>query len=182
MDNGIFKWMKNLVNKAQTLIIMAVSIVIIYGFLLLLGFNYINAFIYASSSTSGFTLFSNPVQYFTTRLQNILDILIFFGPILIVLCYRGIKNLKKDSERESVASNTYLLVLSALLGLLILFLAGAPNKGETARICMFILPFMLIPVAYNLRKDKYSQVEKLKLLVLVFGQTLLFQLIATWVW
>jgi len=47
---------------------------------------------------------------------------------------------------------------------------------------MFILPFLLIPVAYNLQKEKYSQIERVKLLMIVFGQTLLFQLIATWVW
>ena len=181
-ERGFFKWMNKLINRAQSLIILATGLVIIYSILLLLGFNYINAFLYASSTTSGFTLFSNPINYFVTRLQNILDILIFFGPILIVLCYRGIKNLKDDSERKREVSNTYLLVVSAILALLILFLAGAPNKGETARICMFILPFLLIPVAYNLHKEKYSQIEKIKLLALVFGQALLFQLIATWVW
>ncbi|MCP4763448.1 MAG: hypothetical protein GY870_16870 [archaeon] len=181
-ENGILKWLKMLISQAQTLIILAASLLVIYGILLILGFNYINAFLYASSSTSGFTLFSNPIDYFVTRLQNILDILIFFGPILIVLCYRGIKNLKEDSMRDHDISNTYLLVISALLALLIFFLAGAPNKGETARICMFILPFLLIPVAYNLQKEKYSKVEKIKLLALVFGQTLLFQIMAIWVW
>jgi len=169
-------------NRGQTLLIMATSLVLIYGGLLLIGFNYINAFLYASSSTSGFTLFSNPLNYFVTRIQNVLDVLIFFGPILIVLCYRGIKNLKEDSQREAKISNTYLLVISAIFALLILFVSGAPNKGETARICMFILPFLLIPVAYNLQKEKYSQIERVKLLMIVFGQTLLFQLIATWVW
>ncbi len=181
-EHGIFKWLNNLMNRGQTLLIMATSLVLIYGGLLLIGFNYINAFLYASSSTSGFTLFSNPLNYFVTRIQNVLDVLIFFGPILIVLCYSGIKNLKEDSQREAKISNTYLLVISAIFALLILFVSGAPNKGETARICMFILPFLLIPVAYNLQKEKYSQIERVKLLMIVFGQTLLFQLIATWVW
>jgi len=181
-EHGFFNWMNNLIKRGQTLLIMATSLVLTYGGLLLIGFNYINAFLYASSSTSGFTLFSNPLNYFITRIQNVLDILIFFGPILIVLCYRGIKNLKEDSQRETNTSNTYLLVISAILALLILFLAGAPNKGETARICMFILPFLLIPVAYNLQKDYYSQIERIKLLMIVFGQTLLFQLMAIWVW
>jgi len=180
--NGILIWVKDLLIRGQTLIIMATSLVIIYGLFILIGFNYITAFLYASSSTSGFTLLSNPLNYFVTRIQNVLDILIFFGPILLVLCYRGIKNLKGDSQRESNISNTYLLVISAILALIILFLAGAPNKGETARICMFILPFLLIPVTYNLQKENYSQLEKVKLLIIVFGQTLLFQLMVIWVW
>ena len=179
---GILNWMRSLLIRGQKLIILAMSLVIIYFLFLIVGFNYVNAFLYASSTTSGFTLFSNPLNYFVTRLQNVLDILIFFGPILTVLCYRGIKNLKQEYLRGTELSTTYLLVTSALFALLILFLAGAPNKGETARICMFILPFLLVPVAYELQKQNYAQIERIKLLAIVFGQTVLFQLIAIWVW
>jgi len=111
-----------------------------------------------------------------------MDILFFFGPILIVLCYRGIKLLKEDSRENENSSLKYFLIISALLALLILFLAGAPKKGETARICMFILPILIIPVIKYLLKEGYPRVEKAKLLILIFSQAIIMQIIAIYVW
>ncbi len=183
--SGVIKWIKNILHSFQKLIFILLGLVGIYiAFLFLTGFNYLDSFLYASAleNPDGFILFSDPVQYIVSRFQNIFDIMIFFGPILLFLCYKGIKSLKKNSTNDKKSSLKYYLVISTLLGLLILFLAGTPKKGETARICIFILPFLLIPVIEYLEKESFSNIERVKLLILVFGQAVTMQLIAFYVW
>ncbi|MFW9835421.1 MAG: hypothetical protein ACFFEK_15580, partial [Candidatus Thorarchaeota archaeon] len=80
------------------------------------------------------------------------------------------------------SSKKYNLVLAALIALSLLFIAGAPKKGETARICMFFLPFLLIPVITYIRRTKMSNRDKAILLLLVFGQAVLLQIVGFWLW
>lgn len=182
---GFFKWFKNLLSSIDKLLIVGFGIIASYLLLyMFLGFNYIGVLSYASSleNPNGFMLTANPIQYFTTRIEDILDILIFFGPILIVFSYRGLKYLKKNFKNDENYQRLFLIIISALVALLILFLTGAPKKGETARICMFILPFLLIPVIVYLNKEGFSKGEKTKLLLIVFAQAVLMQTIATFIW
>ncbi|MFW9913173.1 MAG: hypothetical protein ACFFEU_11910 [Candidatus Thorarchaeota archaeon] len=166
-------------------LLLSLCVGAVYGLLLVtLGFNYINAFFYASylENPNGFMLLASPFQYVSTRMQNVLDIVIFFGPVLSVLAYRGLKLLREDAEENADSSKKYNLVLAALIALSLLFLAGAPKKGETARICMFFLPFLLIPVITYIRRMELSHRDKIILLILVFGQAVLLQLIGFWLW
>lgn len=177
--------LKVTVRSLQYPILLSLCVGALYGLLLItLGFNYINAFLYASSleNPNGFMLFSNPVEYVTTRIQAVLDIVIFFGPILSVLAYRGFVTLRKEAAENPDSSRKYNLVLAALIALGLLFLTGAPKKGETARICMFILPFLLIPILTYIQKTNMSRRDKIILLILVFGQAVLLQIIGIWVW
>jgi hypothetical protein len=172
--------LRNLLKPVSVIVVVA----LIYGVLSLsIGFNYVDALLYASSSENpnGFMLLSNPVEYFVTRLQDILDILIFLGPVLVALCYRGLQQLREDGISEE-QRNMMVMVLSAFLALFLLFLTGAPKKGETARICMFILPFVLIPVLHLIEERKYPRSELIALLLIVFAQAVLIQLIGTYVW
>ena len=165
--------------------ILSLSVGAVYGLLLVtLGFNYINAFLYASAleNPNGFMLLVNPIEYFTTRIQDILDIVIFFGPVLSVLAYRGFVMLREEAAQDVDSSKKYNIVLAALIVLGLLFLTGAPKKGETARICMFILPFLLIPVITYIQRTNMSRRDKIILLALVFGQAVLMQLLGIWVW
>ncbi|MFX0073562.1 MAG: hypothetical protein ACFFAO_20995, partial [Candidatus Hermodarchaeota archaeon] len=153
------------IKNLQKLIIITLGLMAIYGlFLVVFGFNYLNAFFYAAQSESGggFILFTNPLRYIATRVGDILDILIFFGPILIVLCYYGFKTLKKDSGISKDSLQMYLLALSAIIALLIIFLTGAYDHGETARAAIYIYPFLLLPVAIYLKNENFSQNEKKK--------------------
>ena len=143
----------------QKLIVIGVGLVLVYGLLWsVLGFNYISAFLYASSleNPNGFMLFSNPAQYISTRLENVMDILVFFGPVLVALSYRGFQYLRADADETGGGFRKRLLVIAALVALGLLFLTGAPKKGETARICMFILPFLIIPAIEKIRRDDFS--------------------------
>jgi len=181
------EWSKRFVDMMSSLsgiILIGIGIIVAYLLLYLgLGFNYVDAFLYASSleNPNGFMLLSNPGEYFITRLQDIMDILVFFGPFLAVLAYLGIKSMRMHLSDEKVVT-TYSLTLSSIISLLLLFLTGAPKKGETARICMFALPLFLIPVLFYLMKNEFSRKEKMKLLLLVFGQAVIMQLIATYIW
>jgi len=183
--DNIVNRLKNILISMKNPILLSLSVGAVYGLLLVtLGFNYINAFLYASSleNPNGFMLFVSPVEYLTTRIQDILDIVIFFGPVLSVLAYRGFVTLRKEAVDNQVDLKKYHIILAALIALGLLFLTGAPKKGETARICLFILPFLLIPVLIYIQKTNMSQRDKIILLVLVFGQTVLLQLIGLWIW
>jgi hypothetical protein len=167
------------------LIVVAIGVGLVYlGMALFLDFNYIAAFLYASSSENpqGFMLLANPTEYIVTRIQDVLDILIFFGPILTVLSYEGLMWLRANKDSNTSMSTKYNLVVSALIALLLLFLTGAPKKGETARICMFILPLLLIPVIVFLQNKNVAWREKILLLVVVFAQTVLMQSVGMYVW
>ncbi len=202
---GLWRWVTALLGSFRKFLVMIGVLVGIYAALyFFLGFNYLAAFSFASylENPNGFMLISNPGNYFITRLQDVLDIVVFFGPVLFVLFRRGLKSLKAEAalapqlqteltsiERSTFAkmslcsaAERYLLVIAALVALLILFLTGAPKKGETARICLFILPFLLIPVVEYFEKTGYSQAEKIKLLAFVFLQAVVLQVIATWLW
>ncbi|MGY5873751.1 MAG: hypothetical protein RTV72_16000, partial [Candidatus Thorarchaeota archaeon] len=182
---GIGARLKVTLKSMKYPIILSLCVGAVYGLLIItLGFNYINAFLYASSleNPNGFMLLSNPVEYLTTRIQDVLDIVIFFGPVLSVLAYRGLVTLRNEAAQDPDSSKKYNLVLAALIALGLLFLTGAPKKGETARICMFILPFLLIPVITYIQKTNMSRRDKIILLVLVFGQAVILQLFGIWVW
>ncbi|MBN2230399.1 MAG: hypothetical protein JW779_12490 [Candidatus Thorarchaeota archaeon] len=181
LSTRVFHWMLSL-NK---IIVAGVCIVLVYAVLYFgLGFSYVQAFLYASSleNPSGFMLLASPLDYVVTRLQDILDIVVFFGPVLSVLAYRGLKSMKLTMPLEENATKTFNLVAASLVALLLLFVTGAPKKGETARICMFVLPLLLIPVLYYLNNTAFSRAEKIKLLLLVFGQAVLLQLFGLYIW
>jgi len=172
-------------SSLSTLIIVCLGVGLLYILLdLMLGFNYVDAFFYASSleNPGGFMLLTNPSNYVVTRIEDVLDIVIFFGPVLGVLAYRGLKSMRAMRFQDQNVSRVYNLTLASLVALLLLFLTGAPKKGETARICMFVLPFLLIPVLFHLDSSNFSRAEKMKLLLLVFGQAIVMQLFATYIW
>ena len=177
--------LKATLRYLQRPVLLSLCAGVVYGLLLVtLDFNYINAFLYASSleNPNGFMLLSNPGEYFTTRVQDVLDIAIFFGPVLSVLAYRGFVMLREEATEDADSLKKYNLVLASLIALGLLFLTGAPKKGETARICMFILPFLLIPVITYIQRTNMSRRNKIILLALVFGQAVLLQLLGIWVW
>ena len=179
MKVGLVDWIKSFAKNASRLMIIVLLVGAIYSILyLVLGFNYLNAFLFASAleNPGGFMLFSNPVNYIVTRFEDALDIAIFFGPVLLYLCWKGIKYVKENDVEN------YKFTLSAFVALFILFLTGAPKKGETARICMFFLPFMLIPVLAYIKSINISRRDQVILAVVVFIQAVIMQLFGTYIW
>lgn len=181
------KGFKNSIKNSQRLIISIIGIVGIYGILLLgLGFNYLNSFFIATAAetTQGWELITNPFEYFTTRVKNVMDILMFFGPVMIVLFYKGFKMLKTEKTLNENSAQLFHLVSAAILTLLLVFASGAYDHGETARAAMFIYLFLLIPVAIYLNNlnGHLTRAQWGLLFGVVFGQAVFMQLVGSYVW
>ena len=142
------------------------------------GFNYINSFFIASQleNTHGFLLFHDPLSYVFSRIESVLEILIFFGPFLMIAAVRGLPALKKNHP------DLFLLTLLGTGSLMMMFLAGAYRIGESARAAMFIYPYLLFPVISHLKEINAEMYERNQLLALVFVQALVMQLFGDYFW
>jgi hypothetical protein len=140
------------------------------------GYNGWAAFREAShyENPKGFMLFVDPANYLFTRLEDVSEILFFFGPFLILLFWRGIKRIS--------FTPLYTLTALGIATLLGMFLVGAWRTGETARACAFIYPFLLFPVSKLLDRDQQTKNARLRLASLVFAQTVVMQCLGTYHW
>ncbi|MBD3405227.1 MAG: hypothetical protein GF411_03710 [Candidatus Lokiarchaeota archaeon] len=148
-----------------------------------LGFNYVDSFLHASSveNPNGFMLVDNPLNYLITRVQDVMDILVFVGPILTVLAVLGF-HMWNEMDQDTDVIEILSIFVASVIALGLLFLTGAPKKGETARICMFILPMILLPVIYYLKEKNVRKRDWILLLIMTFLQAATMQLLAIWVW
>lgn len=107
------------------------------------GYNHLTGFFTASSieNPDGFRLFSNPLNYVVTRIEDIGELMLFlsfgwlallFHPKLISLQWKNIKQLNLA------------LVVSALVVISLMFLTGAYRTGETARAAIFLYAFLIL--------------------------------------
>jgi hypothetical protein len=166
---------RNVWRSAAILSVLGIVYIILY---LLTGFNYLRSFFIAShlENPQGFRFFYEPISYIFTRLENISEILLFFGPFLSIMMVRGLR------LRYRKMPDLKLLTLLATGMLLLMFATGAFHTGETARACIFILPYLLFPVALYLEHVKISASEQLLILHLVFFQTIVMQIIGKFWW
>lgn len=151
----------------------------IYGIInLIFNFNYINSFMIASVSENpyGFMLFSEPATYLFTRIEGILEIILYFGPFLTLFMLMGLRTQKRTK------SNLLTITWLAIFTLLAMFATGAFRTGETARVALFIYPFLIFPVASYLQKFNISSKERNILMYLVFAQTILMQTFGFYYW
>jgi hypothetical protein len=144
----------------------------------LFGYNYLNSFWIAATyeNIGRATPLFHSLEYFLTRLEGILEIVLFFGPFLGILFFRGVRF--KNAPLSSLMSLTGLGVFT----LLAMFIAGFFRTGETARICLFIYPYLLFPVAEYFKEIHLSLKEKKQILALVFVQTVIMQLLGSYYW
>lgn len=142
----------------------------------LVGYNYVHSFAIASvlENPAGFRLLSTPGDYLMTRIEDVAEIVLFLGPIPILLVARAIRNAgwKNDLVRLSGA---------AIGSLLLVFLTGAYRTGETARAAVFIYPFLMLPVTTELARPPVARRFSL-LAGVTFAQTLLMQLVGNYFW
>ncbi len=194
-----FEWItrRTLARSAVVIAGVTTKYVILY---LISGFNYFGSFQIASAleNPGGFMLFAEPANYLFTRLENVCEILVFFGPFLLVLFVRGMKTMLRESSeprglspRKTLPQNkpggspAVLLKCLTALGIATLaamFLTGAFRTGETARACLFIVPYLMFPVAVYLDRCSYRERDKTVLLWLVFGQTMVMQTFGGYYW
>lgn len=141
-------------------------------------FNYLNSFRIAAilENPKGFRLFTYPVNYLFTRITDIYEIFLFLGPFLGILTIKGMIIMKRNIS--DISTMTWL----AISTLLAMFLTGAFRTGETARICLFIYPYLLFPVATLFKNIRISSEVKNTLLFLVFFQGILMQIFGFYAW
>lgn len=142
-----------------------------------LGYNYIESFQTASyienyiEQSAGLNTYSNTTNYIMTRIEGVAEIILFFTPFMFIRMVQGVPIALRERSR--------LLLLSALAlcsygGMALL---GIWRTGETARLAMFMYPYLVFPVAYTMYKLQTKRWQRVALLTAVFAQTILMQVI-----
>lgn len=151
--SAYFLWQRQPKYAVNGMLALALSVLIFLGFYQIWGYDHYAVFRTASTSENpnGFLLFYNPFVYFSTRLQDIGEILLFLSFPLISLIFNRERRLgfcPKNIARICGGAGIAILLL--------MFLTGAYGTGETARACLFIVPFIFIfftqfpPKTYNI--------------------------------
>jgi hypothetical protein len=172
-------WRENgSIRKSIHLLIGLCLSYVLFG--LLTGYNYWDSFVLAKSyeGSNGFYLLESPLSYLATRIEDVLEILVFLGPFLVFLLYKSCSFLKPWQNLKKFPTTGF----AAIVAILGFFAAGGYYTGETARAAMYIYPFLLIPIAFYLEKIKPNQKAKLFLLSVVFGQAVLMQAFGWYAW
>ena len=154
-------------------------VLMLLGFNALFNYDYLASFHLASQmeNPGGFMLFSEPVSWLFTRIENIGEILLFLTPILIWVLVQPLTRKRLFDAKDGLEPAAF----AAVATLLLMFLAGVWKTGETARACVFIYPFLLVPVANFFREETNRHACAL-ICSLVFGQSLLMQLVGNYFW
>ena len=141
------------------------------------GYNQADAFFAASSleNERGFELFNMPVLWLVSRIQGILELLIFTGPFFIFAAWNGVIVLKKHHKEINI------LFISGLITFAGILFSGAYHCGETGRACLYIYPFLFLPVIAFFNKEENSGYLK-QAPALFFGQALFMQVIGNYFW
>ena len=121
----------------------------------------------------GFRLLTEPLSYLFTRLEDVCEIAFFTGPVLLSLTFGNLKDFRRDHPFA------WRLYAAALGTLAILFLTGAYHTGETARACLFLCPYLLLPV---IAQSLSEPTKRRWILSTVFAQALLMQLLGRYFW
>jgi len=146
------------------------SFIIIYA---TTGYNHLDTFLEASHSENpdGFRLLHQPFIYLMTRLEDIGEIFLFlsFGYLAIFFS-------KKSGTEVFDNRNINILFFSAVAAISAMLLTGAYGTGETARACLFMVPYFLI-----LLKDINADQFKMLFYLCIF-QTFGMQMIGNFYW
>lgn len=137
------------------------------------GYSHLETFLQASHSENpdGFRLFHQPFVYLMTRLEDIGEIFLFLSFGFLAIFFS-----KKSGTEVFGSPKINILFFSAIAALSAMLLTGAYGTGETARACLFLVPYFLI-----LLKDvDPSQFKVLFYLCLI--QTFGMQMIGNFYW
>jgi len=123
---------------------LMVTVVFVLSFLIIYSttsYNHLETFLQASHSENpdGFRLLHQPFVYFMTRLEDVGEIFLFlsFGYVAVLFS-------KKLGIEVFENNKINILFFSAISALSAMLLTGAYGTGETARACLFLVPYFLI--------------------------------------
>jgi hypothetical protein len=142
------------------------------------GFNYFRGFRTASflENEEGFLLFCNPRGYLWYRLGAVLEIAIYLTPFLALQIPSGLRAARTQAP---LASHLFWLGTASVLAML---LSGAMKIGEASRICMFLVPYLMLPIAARVSGPKVSDADRLRLTDWVFGMAFVMQVGGFYQW
>jgi hypothetical protein len=142
------------------------------------GLDYVEAFRFASHSENpgGYMLLEAPGNFLLTRVESVLEIVLFLGPFAGALAWRGLVHGRHLTARP-------LVVLGWLgVGTLAAMLAtGAFRTAETARVAAFVYPFVIFAAAAWLEQHVPGASAR-RLGRLCFVQAVLMQLAGDYFW
>jgi len=124
----------------------------------------------------GFWLLVNPGSYLFTRLEGLTEVCLFASPLVLVAA-AWLLGSRSLGQRELRA-----LVGTAFGAFLAMLLAGAFKTGETARSCLFVAPFLVLPVAAVDEARELLPSQRALLAGAVLTQSVLMQLGGQYYW
>jgi hypothetical protein len=139
-------------------------------------YNHLRAFATASflENPEGFRGFANPLGYLMTRVEVVGELILFLSLGVAAALFRRERRRQIAVEwRKNPATAITLMGLAILLSM---FGAGALYTGESARVCLFIYPYLLLLLA------KADIEEQQDLIVLAGFQTAGMQLFGCYFW
>ena len=161
-------------NNKNILILFSSSLVLFLISAALLNqtynYDYFESFLTASrlENKHGFMLFSEPLNYFVTRVEDVFEIVVFLS--LGIMAFL-------TTIKYKLQNNLYgTLSLIAIVILLLMFLTGAYKTGETARACLFVVGFVLI-LLKNIPNSLLTSLISFAAL-----QTILMQILGFYFW
>jgi hypothetical protein len=129
-----------LIALAVTLLLgMLVYVIMLRGF----GYDHFEAFLTAAryDNPEGFRALHVPLEYVLTRIEGVSEIALFLSlGALAVLFHRDHLKLRILDFHDEITS----IFLAGAFSLLLMFLVGAFKTGETARICLFFYPYIML--------------------------------------
>lgn len=129
-----------LIALAATLLLgMLAYAIMLRGF----GYDHLEAFLVTArhDNPEGFRALHAPLDYVMTRIEGVAEIALFlsFGALAVLFHHDHLK-LRIDDFHNEITS----IFLAGAISLLLMFLVGAFRTGETARICLFIYPYIML--------------------------------------
>jgi hypothetical protein len=160
----------------RTVLVASLSALVLASLRPLFGYGWLSSFLRASAmeNAKGFLLFAEPKHYLWYRLGAVAEILCFFSPFMAWLLMRGLPVLKRESRRG------FTLAWLGPLSLALVLLSGAMKIGEAARICLFILPYLLLPVIAAWQR--LPKADQFRVAQAVFAWGLIMQLFGFYQW
>jgi hypothetical protein len=134
-------------KKAGVLIALAVALLLgmlayitmLYSF----GYDHLEAFLAAAryDNPEGFRALHVPLEYVLTRIEGVAEIALFLSlGAFALLFHRDHLKLRIGDFTDELTS----IFLAGALSLLLMFFVGTFKTGETARICLFFYPYIML--------------------------------------
>lgn len=178
-------------------LLIVTNVLLLFLVQLLFGYNYAQSFKLAVSFEnthffldSAYALFS----YLATRIQDILEPILFLGPIITLLIFKAIYwlNLKPVKLMRNLVTATPInipkthtpgyIALAGLISFIGFIMTGAYYTGETARAALYLIPTLSIALAPYLDTFHLKENHRQLIIISIIIQTTIMQLFGHYSW